>query len=312
GLAHAGGGGFAAGGTAAHLARRGPRPHLGITPCPGRRVPAAGPGAAPEPRGRRIAGPRVGRPGHARFCLRRIDCRGRRLARHAPGRRDRRSERADRGAQRRPGIGPVGRVSDIRCRCPAGRARAPVPGLMDHFEKVYDQLRREYLAGADARLAELRAEVESLRAGDREAASRLRARLHRLAGSGGSHGFPEISSAAREAEVMLRERGAGPADADALDDVVDRLAVAFSEAESSMRGGPPETGLPRLAVLVATDSADSVEWRESLARAGFGVRQVPAGAGPLTVGGGETAQLVVVAGTDESVYATTAAWAAAP
>ncbi|HLS47881.1 MAG TPA: diguanylate cyclase [Gemmatimonadales bacterium] len=108
---------------------------------------------------------------------------------------------------------------------------------MDQFEEVYDQLRREYLAGADARLAELRAEVESLRAGDREAASRLRARLHRLAGSGGSHGFPGISSAARDAEVMLRERGAGPADADALDDVIDQLAVAYSEAEIALRSG---------------------------------------------------------------------------
>ena len=67
----------------------------------------------------------------------------------------------------------------------------------DRVQQAFERLRREYLEEMPARLEALDA---ALRAGDEAA---LRTGLHQLAGSGGSHGFPGISAAARELEREL-------------------------------------------------------------------------------------------------------------
>ena len=53
------------------------------------------------------------------------------------------------------------------------------------------------------RLDELRADIKALGQGSLDAAGSLRARLHRLAGSGGSFGFGALSAIAQEAERWL-------------------------------------------------------------------------------------------------------------
>ncbi|HEX6090063.1 MAG TPA: diguanylate cyclase [Gemmatimonadales bacterium] len=183
---------------------------------------------------------------------------------------------------------------------------------MEPFEKAFDQLRREYLAEAGSRIAELRAEVDALRSGRPDALTALRTRFHRLVGSGGSYGFPEISSAAREAERWLSgEFPPGPAEADGLDDLVDRIAVLFSEAESALRAETSAAAQHRLALLLAPDAAAADELREAIANAGFAVRIVDPGATPTDVVGGERAQLVVIlAGAPDETLRTAAAWAA--
>lgn len=183
---------------------------------------------------------------------------------------------------------------------------------MEPFEKAFDQLRREYLAEADTRIAELRAEVDAIRAGDPAALASLRTRVHRLAGSGGSYGFPEISGAARELERWLaREAGAPPELADGLDDAVDRIAVLFAEAESALRAETAGSPHLRLALLLADAGPAAEELREAIANAGFAVRVVAAGARPADVVGGERAQLVVIrADAAEPALATAAAWRA--
>lgn len=184
---------------------------------------------------------------------------------------------------------------------------------MEPFEKAFDQLRREYLAEAGTRIAELRADIDGFRGGAAGALTSLRTRFHRLVGSGGSYGFPEVSSAAREAERWLSaEPAPAPADADYLDDAVDRLAVLFSEAETALRGDLPRAGEPRVAVLSAVDDAQADELREALANAGFAVRVVPERSQPVDVAGSDNAQLVVLTETGESAYATAAAWAEGP
>ena len=75
-------------------------------------------------------------------------------------------------------------------------------------DEVLRQLRRDYLAESAERMAELRADLGRFRGGAADAAAALKGRLHRLAGSGGSYGFPEVSAIAREAEQWL---GGGPA-----------------------------------------------------------------------------------------------------
>ena len=180
---------------------------------------------------------------------------------------------------------------------------------MEPFEKAFDELRREYLAEAGTRIAELRADIDALRASAPGALQSLRTRFHRLVGSGGSYGFPEISSAAREVERWLsRDDAADPLGGDYLDDAVDRIAVLFSEAETGLRGDIPRVGDPRLALVSAPDGGDTDELREALTNAGFAVRVVPPGARPLDIAGGDSAQLVVIAGADETMYATVSAW----
>ena len=69
--------------------------------------------------------------------------------------------------------------------------------MSDRVQIVFARLRREYLDEMPARLATLEA---AARTGDMET---LRTGLHQLAGSGGSHGFPAISTAARDLERAL-------------------------------------------------------------------------------------------------------------
>ncbi len=182
---------------------------------------------------------------------------------------------------------------------------------MEPFAKAFDQLRREYLAEGGNRLAEIRADSDRYRSGDPEALAALQTRFHRLVGSGGSYGFPEISSAAREAERWLAQQPPpAAADADWLDDAVDRLAILFTEAEQLLRAAAGESG-SRLAVVAGTDGELAEELREILISAGFSVRSLPADARPDDVARPESAQIVVLIARGPGVYGAAAAWSAA-
>lgn len=183
---------------------------------------------------------------------------------------------------------------------------------MEPFEKAFDQLRRDYLAESGARLAELRADADAWRAGDASFLAALRTRFHRLVGSGGSYGFPEISSAARQVERWL---AASPpldaANADILDDSIDRLAVLFSEAEHMLRaalGGASS----RLAVITAPAGALVDDLREVLSGAGFAARVLPPDARPDDVARADAVQLVVIAYEGSASFALAANWMVVP
>jgi diguanylate cyclase (GGDEF)-like protein len=110
----------------------------------------------------------------------------------------------------------------------SGRARRLTDTTIDDF---FQQLRREYLAEAPARVGELRKDLAALRAGEPDAGDSLKTRFHRLAGSGGSYGFPPISVAAREAERWLM--GTPAPDVEGLtwlDQAIGRVASAFDDA----------------------------------------------------------------------------------
>ncbi|MDH4130501.1 MAG: diguanylate cyclase [Gemmatimonadota bacterium] len=104
--------------------------------------------------------------------------------------------------------------------------------MSDAIDEVMAGLRREYLLEAPARLAELRKDLLALRAGEADAAQSLSGRFHRLAGSGGSHGYPEITEIAKGAENFLRQNPlpAPGIAADHLSELVDRLATSFDTA----------------------------------------------------------------------------------
>jgi len=94
-------------------------------------------------------------------------------------------------------------------------------------------LQREYLAELPAMLLDIRGEIDRFRRGDVSVAASLKAHFHRLAGSGGSYGFPAISAVARETEQWLRT-DPPPADAPRLDATVTRLEEIMEKAAEGL------------------------------------------------------------------------------
>ena len=103
------------------------------------------------------------------------------------------------------------------------------------MERALQTLRIEYLASLPERIRELRADIGDLKAGHRGATDSLKVKLHRLAGSGGSYGFVELSSIAREAERWL----ADPEQPEVceLEEIIDRLAREVEEAGRTGKTG---------------------------------------------------------------------------
>ncbi|HEU5170914.1 MAG TPA: Hpt domain-containing protein [Gemmatimonadales bacterium] len=107
----------------------------------------------------------------------------------------------------------------------------------DEFDRVMEVLRHEYLIEAAERMAELRAGLADLRSGAPDMRARFKTLFHRLAGSGGSYGFPGISAIAKEAEqwvVAQPELGAG--EVVAVESRVDRLAEELARARAQLEG----------------------------------------------------------------------------
>lgn len=110
--------------------------------------------------------------------------------------------------------------------------------MSDPLAEALKGLRREYLAEAPARVAELRSLLGPVLAGDRVALDGLRRALHKLAGSGGSYGFAGVSAASRAGEQVARrllETGAavGAADGAALREAVECVDREFAQARAA-------------------------------------------------------------------------------
>lgn len=76
--------------------------------------------------------------------------------------------------------------------------------MNDPVAEALRELRREYLAESQSRVEELLRGLEALAAGEDGAETALTMLFHRLAGSGGAYGFPQVSATARELERLLR------------------------------------------------------------------------------------------------------------
>ena len=104
-------------------------------------------------------------------------------------------------------------------------------------------LRREYLADSTQRVNELRGQLTRLAAGERAALRDLMQAFHRLAGSGGSYGFPSVSTHSREGEHIARRLADEQAtvteiEIASLRACVDAVAHAFAEALSALDAEP--------------------------------------------------------------------------
>jgi HPt (histidine-containing phosphotransfer) domain-containing protein len=129
--------------------------------------------------------------------------------------------------------------------------------MTDSLDEAMLELQREYLAEFPVSLEELRDDIAAFRALRPEAAAALKARFHRLAGSGGSYGFPEISLIACEMEQWMATKPA-PGEAPRLDAALDRLAALFRQAQAKM-GAPSRPAGTRLRATVILPASTNAE-----------------------------------------------------
>jgi diguanylate cyclase (GGDEF)-like protein len=143
--------------------------------------------------------------------------------------------------------------------------------VTDALEDTMLALQREYLAEFPVRLEELRDDISAFRALRPEAAASLRTRFHRLAGSGGSYGFPEISVVAQEMEQWMATKPA-PGEAPRLDEAVDRLATLFRQAQARI-GNPVRPAGARLrATVILPPSSNPERVAAAIEAEGYDVR----------------------------------------
>jgi HPt (histidine-containing phosphotransfer) domain-containing protein len=114
----------------------------------------------------------------------------------------------------------------------------------DPLAGVMRGLRAEYLGEAPERVRELSAALGRLRTGEFGALDELQRHFHRLAGSGGSYGFPLITDRSRAAEHDMQELAAagrplGRSDFALIEQHVLAVADAFRDAQRTFDQGPP-------------------------------------------------------------------------
>ena len=133
------------------------------------------------------------------------------------------------------------------------------------------ELQREYLAELPAQIAEIRDAIGAFREGHDGADDALRARFHRLAGSGGSYGFPEISSVAREMEHWVATRPPAT-EAPRLEAAVDRLAAIVQRAVTPSPALELRRGTELRVRLVLAPTPERDQLTRELQQAGYEVQ----------------------------------------
>jgi diguanylate cyclase (GGDEF)-like protein len=142
--------------------------------------------------------------------------------------------------------------------------------MSEPLDDAFLEMQREYLSDLPARLEELRAEIEHFRAGVDGAATALRTRFHRLAGSGGSHGFPEVSEIAREMERWIAT-GPSREEAGRVEDAIDRLSQVLSRARLQLVAEPDPTPEWR-ALLILQPGPQREQVAQALRHGGYEVQ----------------------------------------
>ncbi|HQW66260.1 MAG TPA: diguanylate cyclase [Gemmatimonadales bacterium] len=163
------------------------------------------------------------------------------------------------------------------------------------------ELQQEYIREAPARLAELRKDLLAFRAGEPDALESLRARFHRLAGSGGSYGFQRVTDVARAMEHrILTPPVPTIREAETFAQAIHDLEDAFNSAAGDVGlpaaiGRIPGFGWRTLLVMGESPIRDALV--HSLAEVGFMVTVRTGDVDPWDVPVSERPDLVVI-GTD--------------
>jgi len=187
--------------------------------------------------------------------------------------------------------------------------------MTDPVDAALTRLRREYLSSMSQRLDELEADIRALGDGSPDARRSLRDRLHRLAGSGGSYGFSELSAIAREGERWL---AANPEsrETSGLDSLVARLKAAVQSAETVLaaaQDGKTPLVVPRAWVIMRPSPQReriAQELRGAGYQVGLGTRQDDPGQIPVE----QLPHLLVISGEagDGDLSAIASSWTSNP
>jgi diguanylate cyclase (GGDEF)-like protein len=164
--------------------------------------------------------------------------------------------------------------------------------MTEPIDQAFLELQREYLSELPDRLEEIRADISAFRAGSAEAAGSLKMRFHRLAGSGGSYGFPEISQIAREQEQWIAT-GPRSTDSGRLDEALEQLAAAHRRLLATLGGSPAEPSPELRACLILPSNAQQDQLAEALRLEGFQVCPAQRTENPATPGAGPLDLLVI-------------------
>ncbi len=184
--------------------------------------------------------------------------------------------------------------------------------MSEDLAQVLAQLRREYVADSPTRMAELRKDVAAFRAGEPDAIKSLIILFHRLAGSGGSYGFPEVSEIGQTMERWLKtDPPPSAGDAGRLDDAIDRLAACFNQSGNGLTPGStavPPSGFRWTALIFGNPGPVTSQLEEVLRGVGYQVETTPVSDPPLLAVSDTPDMVVVVGGQAHSdPYATAAA-----
>jgi diguanylate cyclase (GGDEF)-like protein len=165
--------------------------------------------------------------------------------------------------------------------------------MTDALDDTMLALQREYLAEFPERLEELRDDIAAFRALRPDAAASLRTRFHRLAGSGGSYGFPEISVVAHDMEQWMATKPA-PGEAPRLDEAVDRLATLFRQAQARIGSPVRPVGARLRATVILPPSGNPERVAAALEAEGYDVRLGHRLDDPAETPAGEQPDLLVI------------------
>jgi diguanylate cyclase (GGDEF)-like protein len=186
--------------------------------------------------------------------------------------------------------------------------------MTEQLDSALQELRRQYLSSMPGRLEELRADLAALNEGSADARVALRERLHRLAGSGGSFGFADLSAIAREGERWLLDHPAA-SQVTALSSIVDRLAAAVREADAQLTESAAERPpvVPR-ALVIMRASPQRERIGQELQAAGYEVRLGSRLDDPRAIPVERLPHLVVISGEagDGDLSAIASAWTSDP
>ena len=108
----------------------------------------------------------------------------------------------------------------------------------DELAGALRRLRADYLAAAPQRLAELWTAYARVQTGETQSLDTLRTLMHRLAGTGGSYGLPDVTDRARAGDQACRQLIASsapltPGDVQRLRALIQGIADAFQNATTS-------------------------------------------------------------------------------
>ena len=187
--------------------------------------------------------------------------------------------------------------------------------MTDPVDAALLELQREYLRSMPKKLDELRSGIAALGSGAPESEQSLRDGLHRLAGSGGSFGFSELSGIAREGERWL---AANPGSTDTAGSVFPARAARGRREQSGdpargVAAGEKPSLTPR-ALLIMRASQQRERIAQELRNAGYELRFGERQEDPASIPTERLPHLVIIGGEagDGDLSAVASRWTSSP